>query len=79
MLVFFAILASYVGPSLHVFDAWRDSRTEHANLAELRTENQRLRERIGNLQSDDAAAVAARKQGMIAPDEGAYVLRGLDR
>ena len=75
MLVFFAILASYVRPSLHVFEAWRDSRAEHANLAEMRSENARLRERIANLEGDDAAALAARRQGMTVPGERPYVVR----
>lgn len=79
VLVFFAILASYVGPSLHVFEAWRDSRAEHSKLGELRTENAKLRERIETMSGDDAAALAARKQGMTAPGEGAYVIRGLGR
>ncbi|HLM31769.1 MAG TPA: septum formation initiator family protein [Solirubrobacterales bacterium] len=79
VLVLFAVLASYIGPTLNLFDAWRDSRTEHANLAELRTENQRLHERIANLDGNDAAELAARKQGMVGPTERPYSIRGLSR
>jgi cell division protein FtsB len=79
VLVLFAVLASYVGPSLNLFDAWRDSRSEHANLAELRTENQRLHERLANLEGHDAAELAARKQGMVGSTEHSYSIRGLSR
>ena len=79
VLVFFAVLASYVGPAINFFDAWRDSRTEHANLAELRTENAELRRRIATLGGPDAAERAARKVGMVAPGEGSYVIRGPGR
>ena len=39
VLVLFAILASYVSPSLNLFDAWRNARSEHAALTELRAEH----------------------------------------
>ena len=33
VLVLVAILASYVRPALNFFDAWNDSKAEHASLA----------------------------------------------
>lgn len=79
VLVFFAVLASYVGPAINVLDAWRDSRSEHANLADLRAENATLRQRIATLGGPDAAERGARKVGMVALGEGSYVIRGLGR
>jgi cell division protein FtsB len=74
VIVLFLVLASYVGPSLKFLDAWRDSRSEHAALADLREENARLRQRIANLDGSDAAALAARKQGLVSAGEKAYTI-----
>ena len=74
-----AILASYVKPALNFFDAWRDSKAEHASLAQLTKENQQLRQRMTQIQGPDAAERAARKLGMVAAGEGSYVVRGLTR
>jgi cell division protein FtsB len=79
VLVLVAICISYVKPALNFFDAWQDSKAEHAALADLRAENTGLRKRIANLDGPDAAERAARKIGMVAPGEGSYVLHGLAR
>jgi cell division protein FtsB len=79
VLVLAAILASYVKPALNFFDAWRDSKTEHASLAQLTKENQQLKQRVTQIQGPDAAERAARKLGMVAAGEGSYVVRGLTR
>jgi cell division protein FtsB len=79
VLVLLAILASYVKPALNFFDAWRDSKAEHASLAQLTKENQQLRQRMTQIQGPDAAERAARKLGMVAAGEGSYVVRGLTR
>lgn len=78
VLVLGAVLVSYVGPSLNFLDAWRDSRTEHSSLAQLREENAKLQQRIATLDGSDAAERGARKAGMVAAGEGAYVVRGLN-
>jgi cell division protein FtsB len=79
VLVLLAILASYVKPALNFFDAWRDSKSEHASLAQLTKENQQLKQRMTQIQGPDAAERAARKLGMVAAGEGSYVVRGLTR
>ena len=77
VILLFVVLASYINPSLNFFDAWRDSRTEHEALAELKAENGQLRERLATLEGTDAAERAARKQGLVAEGEAAYTIRGL--
>jgi cell division protein FtsB len=79
VLVLVAICISYIGPSLNFFDAWRDSKAEHAALAELKAENARLGQRLTSLDGPDAAERGARKIGMVAPGEAAYVVRGLPK
>lgn len=74
VVVIFLVLISYVSPALRFFDAWRDARTDYAALADLREENARLRQRIVNLDGSDAAALAARKQGLISAGEKAYTI-----
>ena len=79
VLVLVAICASYVSPALNFFDAWRDSKAEHASLAELQAENAKLNQRITSLDGPDAAERGARKIGMVLPGEAAYVIRGLSK
>ena len=78
VLVLAAVLISYVSPALNFLDAWRDSRTEHSSLAELREENAKLHERMQTLDGEAAAERSARQQGMVAVGEAAYSIRGLN-
>ncbi len=79
VLVLIAICVSYVGPALNFFDAWRDSKGEHASLTDLRAEQAKLRQRLANLQGPDAAERGARKIGMIEVGESPFVVKGLNR
>jgi cell division protein FtsB len=72
--VLFAILVLYVNPVVNFVDAWRDSRAENEQLAELKAENQELRERAATLDHSGAAERAARMQGMVLPDERSVVI-----
>jgi cell division protein FtsB len=80
VLVLVLICISYVSPALNFFDAWRDSKTEHATLADLKAENAKLNQRLENLEGPDAAERGARKIGMVNGEQGeaAYVVRGLN-
>jgi cell division protein FtsB len=74
-----AIIASYVKPALNFFDAWNDSKAEHASLVELQKENAELRKRVTAIQGEDAAERAARKMGMVASGERSYVIDSVSR
>jgi cell division protein FtsB len=74
VLVLFAILVLYVNPVVNFIDAWRDSRSESAQLAQLKDENATLRERAEILSEPDAAERGARKLGMIEPGERSVVI-----
>lgn len=75
VLVLFVVLASYVNPALDLVDAWRDANAEQRSLAELRAENERLRQRAAGLDGPDAAERGARRLGMVAPGERSYVIK----
>ncbi len=77
VLVLFAVLISYIGPTLRVFDSWRESRAAEQQLATLKEENERLTRQAHMLDKPAAAIAEARKLGMVAPGEKAYVIDGL--
>jgi cell division protein FtsB len=77
VLVLFAVLISYIGPTMHVFDSWRESRAADQQLATLKDENERLSRQAHELEKPAAAIAEARKLGMIGPGEKAYVIDGL--
>jgi cell division protein FtsB len=77
VLVLFAVLLSYLGPTLHLVGTWRDSRGERQNVAELRQENTALRQRSAALNDPDAIEREARDLGMVSAGERPYVIRGL--
>lgn len=79
VLFFFLILAWYVNPVVNFVDAWKDSRTERANVVKLKAENAELRERAAGLEGPDAEERAARRLGMVAEGERSYVIRGLGK
>jgi cell division protein FtsB len=73
--VLFAILASYVNPAVNFFDAWRGSHDERSQLEALSREHSRLVAKAASLKNPDAASEQARRMGMIASGERAYVIR----
>ena len=77
VLVLFIVIASYVGPSLHVFESWRESKSAQARLAELKAENAELTRKAKALESDAAVMAEARKLGLVGSSEQAYVLDGI--
>ena len=74
VLVLFAVMISYVGPTLNVFQTWRESNAAEARLGELKTENEKLTRQAQRLGQPAAEAAEARKLGLVAPGEQAYVV-----
>jgi cell division protein FtsB len=77
VIVLFIVIASYIGPSLHVFDAWRESNGAESRLAELKQENAELTRKAKALESSTAVMAEARKLGLVGPAEQAYVVDGI--
>jgi cell division protein FtsB len=78
VLVLFGVMASYLNPLVNLVDAWRDSKVGEERLAELKSENAGLRERVAEARDPSTLVREARRLGMVRPGEHAYVLRGLD-
>jgi cell division protein FtsB len=79
VLVFFAILFSYISPVTNFVDAWRGSHDTDAQLGALRQEHNRLAAKAASLEDPNAAVKEARKLGMILPGERSYVVKNLPR
>lgn len=77
VIVLFAVLVSYVGPTLNVFESWREARAADGRLATLKQENQKLAREAKALDEPAAAMVEARERGLVAAGEQAYVVEGL--
>jgi len=77
VLVLLAVVASYISPTLHVFQSWRESKSAAARLTELRQENAELTRKAKSLESDAAVMAEARKLGLVAPGEQPYVVDGV--
>lgn len=77
MLVLFLIVALYVNPLAGFVDAWQESKAEERNLAEVEQVNDELKQRVGALDAPGGPEREARKIGMVAEGERAYVVRDL--
>lgn len=78
VLVFFAVLASYVKPTINLVNTWRDSKAAEQELSELQAENAKLERRAELLKTPAAAMAEARKLGMVGPGEQAFKISGLE-
>ena len=67
----------YVGPTMSWISARGVAGEKREEVAELRTENERLRARQAELRSPSALEREARRLGMVKAGERAYVIRGL--
>lgn len=74
VLVIFAVLVSYIGPTLNVVESWRESQAAKAQLGELKAENEQLARQAEALDEPAATMVEARKLGLIASGEQGYVI-----
>lgn len=72
-----AIAFSYFNPAVNLFNSYRANNDAQQNLARLMAENKRLEARSKALRDPAVLAREARRQGMVAPGERPYVVRGL--
>lgn len=70
-----AIMLLYVSPAKHWIEQSRTAAAQSEELRELETENAELRQRARELRDPAALELEARKLGMVAVGERAYVIR----
>ncbi len=69
----------YIGPARDWISTYAQAKQKRAEVAALKAENRRLRERKRQLQQPSALEREARELGMVKAGERAYVVRGLPR
>jgi len=79
VLVFFAILFSYISPAMNFFDAWRGSHSSDAELQSLQQEHKRLAAKAESLKDPMAEIEEARRMGMVQAGERSFVVKNLPR
>jgi cell division protein FtsB len=77
VLVFFAIVFSYINPVVNFVGAWRGAHQTDAELAALQREHDRLEAEAASMKSPNAVAEAARRQGMVLEGERSFVVKNL--
>jgi cell division protein FtsB len=73
------VLYLYIGPATTWISTWKEAREKRAEVAELRTENERLRERRDALKRRSSLEREARRLGMVKAGERMYVVDGLPK
>jgi cell division protein FtsB len=71
------VLYLYIGPAASWVSTYQDAKHKRADVAALKAENQRLRDRRRELKDPAALEREARRLGMIKAGEKSYVIEGL--
>jgi cell division protein FtsB len=69
----------YIGPAASWVSAYKEAKRKRADVAALKAENQRLRERRKELRDPAALEREARRIGMVKAGEKSYVIEDLPR
>ena len=73
------VLYLYIGPAATWVSTYKDAKRKRADVAALREENQRLRERRRELRDPASLEREARRLGMVKAGEKSYVIEGLPK
>jgi cell division protein FtsB len=71
------VLFLYVGPAAKWVSTYREADRKRADVAALKSENRRLRERRRALRDPAALEAEARRLGMVKAGEKSYVVEGV--
>jgi cell division protein FtsB len=77
--VFAFVIYLYVGPAATWISTYHEAKKKRAEVAALKTENQRLRERRRELRDPASLEREARRLGMVKAGEKSYVIEGLPK
>jgi cell division protein FtsB len=69
----------YIGPAATWVSTYQEAGRKRAEVAALKEENRRLRERRRELRDPEALEREARRLGMVRAGEKSYVIEGLPR
>ena len=69
----------YIGPAATWVSTYREAGRKRAEVAALKDENRRMRERRRELRDPQALEREARRLGMVKAGEKSYVIEGLPR
>jgi cell division protein FtsB len=75
--VFALVLYLYIGPAIRWVQTYREAGHQRSQVAELRAENARLRERKRALTAPGALEREARRLGMVKAGERAYIVENV--
>ena len=75
--VFALVLYLYIGPALTWMSTYKEAARQRQAVAEIKQENERLRERKAELSAPGAIEREARRLGMVKAGERAYIVEGL--
>jgi cell division protein FtsB len=73
------VLYLYIGPAVTWVSTFKEAKHQRAAVAELKAQNQRLRERRKELRDPAALEREARRLGMVKAGEKSYVIQDLPR
>ena len=77
-LVLAAVLFSYLNPAINFIHTYRATTAAKIERHRLQAENTRLHHRVQSADQPGVLERAARRQGLIAPAERPYAVRGLN-
>jgi cell division protein FtsB len=77
--VFAFVIYLYVGPAATWISTYQEAKKKRAEVAALKAENRRLRERRRELRDPASLEREARRLGMVKAGEKSYVIEGLPR
>lgn len=71
------VLYLYVGPAVTWVSTFKEAKRKRADVAALKADNARLRERRSDLKDPASLEREARRLGMVRAGEKSYVIQGL--
>ena len=73
--VFALVIYLYIGPARTWMSTYAEAKRKRDDVASLRAQNERLRERKQRLERSGAVELEARKLGMVKAGEKAYIVK----
>ena len=73
------VLYLYIGPLRTWVSTWQEAKQKRGEVAQLRTENRKLRAHEDSLRRSSALEREARRLGMVKAGERAYIVEGLPK